>query len=333
MTNNPEIRPKMERVSRQQVETNERFYKIPKALFENKDYAQMKLETKMAYAILRDRFLLSIKNNWVDSNGHVYLIYKNSDLQTILNAGEKKIISLKKELAAFGLLEEERQGLNKPNRLYIGNVNPDFRVIHRAEPLGDKELSKRQFRNSQNDSSRTVKTAVQELSKRQSSETKLSETELSETKIKKFFDFKDEDDMNNMSRKSANDNLETRTGNAMICGELIQANPILRRLVLNQFGDLLVECPETMINILKSLITNYQTLVKLFEQGNTRLAHLVKIHGEEKGLLILLEQATSHQLEYMQKHLVNDNFFDIYFAKGLSNRINILAKVPLTSPV
>ncbi|WP_273710091.1 replication initiator protein A [Leuconostoc mesenteroides] len=142
MINDQEKPRKMERVSRDQVETNERFYKIPKALFENEFYADMKLETKVAYAILRDRFLLSIKNNWIDKSGDVYLIYKNIDLQTILSVGEKKVISLKKELANFGLLEEERQGLNKPNKLYVGNINADFEVIHRANPLGDKELSK-----------------------------------------------------------------------------------------------------------------------------------------------------------------------------------------------
>ncbi|WP_273713989.1 replication initiator protein A [Leuconostoc mesenteroides] len=152
MTNDQDKPRKMERVSRDQVETNERFYKIPKALFENEFYSEMKLETKMAYAILRDRFLLSIKNNWIDKNGDVYLIYKNNDLQTILSVGEKKVISLKKELANVGLLEEERQGLNKPNRLYVGNINADFEVIHRANPLGDKELSKRQVKNCQNDS-------------------------------------------------------------------------------------------------------------------------------------------------------------------------------------
>lgn len=160
MINDQDTPRKMERVSRNQVETNERFYKIPKALFENEFYADMKLETKVAYAILRDRFLLSIRNNWIDKNGDVYLIYKNIDLQTILSVGEKKVISLKKELANFGLLEEERQGLNKPNRLYVGNINAEFEVIHRTNPLGDKELSKRQVRNCQNDRSRTSKTTV-----------------------------------------------------------------------------------------------------------------------------------------------------------------------------
>ena len=193
MINDQEKPRKMERVSRDQVETNERFYKIPKALFENEFYADMKLETKVAYAILRDRFLLSIKNNWIDKSGDVYLIYKNIDLQTILSVGEKKVISLKKELADFGLLEEERQGLNKPNRLYVGNINVDFEVIHRANPLGDKELSKRQFRNCQNDRSRTAKTTAQELSKRQSSETENIETDLSETETNSF----DEDEVNN----------------------------------------------------------------------------------------------------------------------------------------
>lgn len=182
MINDQDTPRKMERVSRNQVETNERFYKIPKALFENEFYADMKLETKVAYAILRDRFLLSIRNNWIDKNGDVYLIYKNIDLQTILSVGEKKVISLKKELANFGLLEEERQGLNKPNRLYVGNINAEFEVIHRTNPLGDKELSKRQVRNCQNDRSRTSKTTAQELSKRQSSETESSETYLSELK-------------------------------------------------------------------------------------------------------------------------------------------------------
>ncbi|MGX7051497.1 replication initiator protein A [Leuconostoc palmae] len=115
---------KMERVSRNQVETNERFYKIPKALFENEFYADMKLETKMAYAILRDRFLLSIKNNWIDKNGDVYLIYKNSDLQTILSVGEKKVINLKKDMAAY---RARTQSVNELKNRYK-KASPDEKV-------------------------------------------------------------------------------------------------------------------------------------------------------------------------------------------------------------
>lgn len=150
----------MERISKKQIDTSERFYMIPKALFENTVYATMMLETKVAYSILKDRFKLSLKNNWVDAEGNVFLIYKNKDLQKILGVGEKKVISIKKELTKFDLLEEERQGLNRPNKLYIGNLDTNKIIVDDFNPLGDKDLSNRQFQNCQNDRSRAVKSTV-----------------------------------------------------------------------------------------------------------------------------------------------------------------------------
>ena len=307
MTNDQDKPRKMERVSRDQVETNERFYKIPKALFENEFYSEMKLETKMAYAILRDRFLLSIKNNWIDKNGDVYLIYKNSDLQTILSVGEKKVISLKKELADFGLLEEERQGLNKPNRLYVGNINADFEVIHRANPLGDKELSKRQVRNCQNDRSRTAKTTGQELSKRQSSETESSETYLSETETNSF----DEDEVTK-NNKSA----------LIAIGKIIQKNPDLRVVVQTLIPDLLLNEPEQAQTVVSALDQGYKFLITEFERGNSVLALQNQLQGDD-GIKLFLSKIGGNQLEYMRNHLVNINQYGNYFAKGLENRLKI----------
>jgi len=307
MINDQEKPRKMERVSRDQVETNERFYKIPKALFENEFYADMKLETKVAYAILRDRFLLSIRNNWIDKNGDVYLIYKNIDLQTILSVGEKKVISLKKELANFGLLEEERQGLNKPNRLYVGNINADFEVIHRANPLGDKELSKRQVRNCQNDRSRTSKTTAQELSKRQSSETESSETYLSETETNSF----DEDEVTK-NNKSA----------LIAIGKIIQKNPDLRVVVQTLIPDLLLNEPEQAQTVVSALDQGYNFLITEFERGNSVLALQNQLQGDD-GIKLFLSKIGGNQLEYMRNHLVNINQYGNYFAKGLENRLKI----------
>lgn len=307
MTNDQDKPRKMERVSRDQVETNERFYKIPKALFENEFYSEMKLETKMAYAILRDRFLLSIKNNWIDKNGDVYLIYKNNDLQTILSVGEKKVISLKKELANVGLLEEERQGLNKPNRLYVGNINADFEVIHRANPLGEKELSKRQGRNCQNDRSRTAKTTGQELSKRQSSETESSETYLSETETNSF----DEDEVTK-NNKSA----------LIAIGKIIQKNPDLRVVVQTLIPDLLLNEPEQAQTVVSALDQGYKFLITEFERGNSVLALQNQLQGDD-GIKLFLSKIGGNQLEYMRNHLVNINQYGNYFAKGLENRLKI----------
>ncbi|RDF86879.1 Replication initiator protein A [Leuconostoc mesenteroides subsp. mesenteroides] len=311
MINDQDTPRKMERVSRDQVETNERFYKIPKALFENEFYADMKLETKVAYAILRDRFLLSIKNNWIDKNGDVYLIYKNSDLQTILSVGEKKVISLKKELADFGLLEEERQGLNKPNRLYVGNINADFEVIHRANPLGDKELSKRQVRNCQNDRSRTSKTTAQELSKRQSNETESSETYLSETETNSF----DEDEVNNNNSKKAQQSF-------IAIGKIIQNNPELRSVVQGLIPDLLLNEPQQAEIVVRALERGYHFLITELEKGNSVLTLQKQLQGEVAIKQLLLNTGFK-QVDYMRDHLIDISQYGKYFASGFDNRLKI----------
>ncbi|WAM37610.1 replication initiator protein A [Leuconostoc pseudomesenteroides] len=307
MINDQDTPRKMERVSRNQVETNERFYNIPKALFENEFYADMKLETKMAYAILHDRFLLSIKNNWIDKNGDVYLIYKNSDLQTILSVGEKKVISLKKELADFGLLEEERQGLNKPNRLYVGNINVDFEVIHRASPLGDKELSKRQVRNCQNDRSRTSKTTAQEQSKRQSSETNLSETETNSF---------DEDEVNN------NNNSKNSQQSFIAIGKIIQTNPELRSVVQSLIPDLLLNEPQQAEIVVRALDRGYHFLTTELEKGNSVLTLQKQLQGEVAIKQLLLNTGIN-QVDYMRDHLIDISQYGKYFASGFDNRLKI----------
>lgn len=311
MINDQEKPRKMERVSRDQVETNERFYKIPKALFENEFYADMKLETKVAYAILRDRFLLSIKNNWIDKSGDVYLIYKNIDLQTILSVGEKKVISLKKELANFGLLEEERQGLNKPNRLYVGNINADFEVIHRANPLGDKELSKRQVRNCQNDRSRTSKTTAQELSKRQSNETESSETYLSETETNSF----DEDEVNNNNSKKAQQSF-------IAIGKIIQNSPELRSVVQGLIPDLLLNEPQQAEIVVRALERGYHFLITELEKGNSVLTLQKQLQGEVAIKQLLLNTGFK-QVDYMRDHLIDISQYGKYFTRGFENRLKI----------
>ncbi|MGX4593334.1 replication initiator protein A [Leuconostoc sp. JNUCC 76] len=312
MTNDQDTPRKMARVSRDQVETNERFYKIPKALFENEFYAEMKLETKMAYAILRDRFLLSIKNNWIDKNGDVYLIYKNGDLQAMLSVGEKKVISLKKELAYFGLLEEERQGLNRPNRLYVGNINADFEVIHRDKALGDKELSKRQVRNCQNDRSRTVKITGQELSKRQSSETKSNETNLSEIETASF----DEDEVTN------NNNSKKSQQSFIAIGKIIEKNPHLRNVVQRLIPDLLLNEPKQAEIVVNALDQGYKYLAAELEKGNSILTLQKQLQGEV-GNELFLTKIGSKQVEYMRDHLIDINQYGNYFASGLENRLRI----------
>lgn len=93
----------------------------------------MSAEAKIMYALLKDRFELSIQNEWVDKNNNIYFIFSNKHLCEYLGYAEQKIIKLKKELVNFNLLTQERVGLNKPNRLYLLKPNYDIEASRNKE--------------------------------------------------------------------------------------------------------------------------------------------------------------------------------------------------------
>ena len=124
--------PSFEKYNLSQVKT-ERFYQLPKYLFEDAYFKKMSAEAKIMYALLKDRFELSIQNEWVDKNNNIYFIFSNKHLCEYLGYAEQKIIKLKKELVKFNLLTQERVGLNKPNRLYLLKPNYDTEPSHIKE--------------------------------------------------------------------------------------------------------------------------------------------------------------------------------------------------------
>ena len=82
----------------------------------------LSIDAKLLYAIFLDRVSLSIKNGWVDENGRVFIYYSVINICEILNCGTQKACKLLDELETFGALERRRQGLGKPNRLYLKKV-------------------------------------------------------------------------------------------------------------------------------------------------------------------------------------------------------------------
>ena len=145
------IMPNFEKYNLSQVKT-ERFYQLPKYLFEDAYFKKMSAEAKIMYALLKDRFELSIQNEWVDKNNNIYFIFSNKHLCEYLGYAEQKIIKLKKELISFNLLTQERVGLNKPNRLYILKPNYDIKATH------SKELPNSQSNDTENNDTDYIKT-------------------------------------------------------------------------------------------------------------------------------------------------------------------------------
>ena len=66
-----------------------RFYQTPKALFKNPKYRGLSLGPKLMYSILRDRLDISIKNNWKDEKGYIYLIFSVEELSKLLEINKE----------------------------------------------------------------------------------------------------------------------------------------------------------------------------------------------------------------------------------------------------
>ena len=135
------------------------FYQIPEIFFtriqynENgyikltSSYTGLSSDAKLAYGALYNRCKLSISSfqkgnrDYVDENGAVFLIFTVSDLMLLLDKGKMKVTKIKKELQEHGLLREVRQGLNKPNRLYLQLIDANLEIVEHYSI--DGELLKR----------------------------------------------------------------------------------------------------------------------------------------------------------------------------------------------
>ena len=116
-------------ISASHYQTSERFYALPKVLFENPIYENMRLDAKVAYAMLKDRLDLSFRDNWIDEEGNIYLVYSNSNLMKILNCSKSTLLRIKKQLNEYGLIREVQQSTSKSgnlaNRIYLGLLQDD----------------------------------------------------------------------------------------------------------------------------------------------------------------------------------------------------------------
>lgn len=97
------------------------FFMIPKELIRDKSFASLSTDAKLLYGIMMERLTLSQKNGWVDGQGHVYIIYTIDTLMDDMNCKSTKAFKLMKELESFKLIERKRQGLSRPNLIYVKN--------------------------------------------------------------------------------------------------------------------------------------------------------------------------------------------------------------------
>lgn len=97
------------------------FYRTPKAFFQSDEYKDLSAEAKILYGILLDRVSLSAMNEWKDEAGRVFIYCTLESIQEALGCAHQKATKLLRELEKAGLLERKKQGLGKPDIIYVMN--------------------------------------------------------------------------------------------------------------------------------------------------------------------------------------------------------------------
>ena len=143
------------------------FFRIPKALFQEQQFQDLSTDAKTLYGILLDRMSLSVKNEWFDKKGRVFIIFTIEDVKRTLRCADNKATRLLRELEEFGLIERKRRGQGKPCLVYVKNFSA--------------ESSKERVKNRDNDDSCGSKIACQDPVKSRGIKKKENKTEMNNT--------------------------------------------------------------------------------------------------------------------------------------------------------
>lgn len=157
---------------------NNRFYQLPKFLFEG-EFKALSNDARVLYSLLRDRHELSIANNWVNEKGEVYLVYTRKNMEEMLGLSDKTVKKAVEQLKKFNLMEEEKMGLNRPNRIYLTAVSLENTGVGES-PIPESENFR--FQNRKNSESRIEEFPNQESKNLRANLTDINETDINETK-------------------------------------------------------------------------------------------------------------------------------------------------------
>ena len=288
--------PNFEKYNLSQVKT-ERFYQLPKYLFEDEYFKKMSAEAKIMYALLKDRFELSIQNEWVDKNNNIYFIFSNKHLCEYLGYAEQKIIKLKKELVNFNLLTQERVGLNKPNRLYLLKPNYDIKASR------TKELPNSQFQNNEFGSSRTVNLSGQELPNSQSNDTDYNDTDYIKTESNDTDDLND-NKLNYPSNHTSHSNhYYSKFNDDALKFQLLEELPQSIQNYLNNFSVDEIKLIKSVLLKAKTSFNNSIDTYYLLEDMEIEILHVLK---RFKAVLIQKNETVEAMQGYLMKSLKSE---------------------------
>lgn len=153
------------------------FIRLPMVLMEDEIFESISIEAKVLYSYMLNRMGLSYKNGWIDEEGKVFIYYTIESIKDQFNCASEKANKLIAELdikSGIGLIEKKRQGLGKPNRIYV----KDFMSIFNNMELKNQEVRKTKFQKFDNRNSRDSNIESQDFRKSEGNYNNISNNEL-----------------------------------------------------------------------------------------------------------------------------------------------------------
>ena len=199
------------------------FYRVPRLLIKDERFKELSSDAKLLYGLMLDRMALSIKNGWFDEENRAYIHYTLDNIMEDLGCAREKCSKVIAELDSkkgIGLIEKKRQGLGKPDIIYVKNFATLEARVEAEKQLESSdntdvsiEVQKSNFKEFENQTSRDSETELAEVRKSNFKEfenqtLRDSETELAEVRKSNFKKFE-----NQTSRGSEIELAEVRESN------------------------------------------------------------------------------------------------------------------------
>ena len=250
------------------------FYRIPKALFTSPTYRGISTDAKVLYGLLLDRMSLSARNDWLDEQGRVYIVFTVEEIMESLACGNKKAVALLRELdEKAGLIERKRQGLGKPNLIYV------------------KNFIEGNFLKCPDDTSVSVKNTPQDVSKGHSNKTEINNTDLSETDP--FF--------SGAAAGTETEGKDART---------LYQDYFIRQF---NFDALLVSCPDDedmlreMLELLVDTVCSKRRFIRIAgddKPAEVVKAQLMKLNGDHLRFVLMCLKENTTQVRNIRQYLL-----------------------------
>lgn len=151
------------------------FFRVPRLLIKDERFKGLSSDAKLLYGLMLDRMALSIKNCWFDDENRAYIHYTIESIMEDLGCARATCAKILAELDSkkgIGLIEKKRQGLGKPDIIYVKNFIADEQIteqkcaeIKPANTDVSTEVQNLNFKKSNNQTSRNSLNELQEVQK------------------------------------------------------------------------------------------------------------------------------------------------------------------------